>query len=230
VNNDGAVNDSSVNDSSINDGSVNNSAVNDSAVNDSAVNDSAVNDSAVNDSAVNDSAVNDSSVIEEKKQGPLDKESFDMLVNLYQIPEYRDVEGIAIKRAYVTDMDAVIEFVDKTLHEPAWAKEAQRAILQDPGKCFVAVKDHRIIGFSVFDGVAKGYFGPIGVNEEYRGLKVGKLLLLRTLSAMKDYGYGYAIIGWVNDAEKFYSKVAGAIRIPDSSPEKGAFSNMLMFD
>ena len=64
--------------------------------------------------------------------------------------------------------------------------------------------------FACFDSSAKGFFGPIGVLSEYRGKRVGQSLLLKTLYAMKEYGYGYAIIGWVSDAELFYRKTVGA--------------------
>lgn len=41
----------------------------------------------------------------------------------------------------------------------------------------------------------KVFWGPIGVLQESRGEDIGQALLIRTLTAMREYGYGYAIIG-----------------------------------
>ena len=42
-------------------------------------------------------------------------------------------------------------------------------------------------------------------------------VLLRCLTAMREYGYGYAIIGSVGPVE-FYQKTCNATVIPDSDP------------
>ena len=56
---------------------------------------------------------------------------------------------------------------------------------------------------------------------------VGQSLLLRTLYAMKEYGYGYAVIGWVGDAEMFYRKTVDAEFIKGGNPENSVYSNMI---
>jgi hypothetical protein len=48
-----------------------------------------------------------------------------------------------------------------------------------------------------------------------------------SLTAMRDAGYGYAIIGGVGPAE-FYRRTVGAIKIPDSNP--GIYAEMLFPD
>jgi hypothetical protein len=53
---------------------------------------------------------------------------------------------------------------------------------------------------------------------------VGAALLVACLNAMRDSGYGYAIIGWVGPRE-FYAKTVGAIEIPDSTP--GIYRDLL---
>ena len=68
---------------------------------------------------------------------------------------------------------------------------------------------------------------PIGVLESERGRQIGKYLLLKTLDAMRSAGYGYAIIGWVGDAEGFYRKTVHAEVIPDSSPENSVYANLV---
>lgn len=54
--------------------------------------------------------------------------------------------------------------------------------------CFVATENGKITGFACYDSSAMGFFGPIGVEPTRRGEKIGQALLVRTLSAMKEYG------------------------------------------
>lgn len=49
------------------------------------------------------------------------------------------------------------------------------------------------------------FFGPTKVLESYQGKGIGKALLLRSLHALKDEGYIYAIIGGIGPA-RFYEK------------------------
>jgi len=64
----------------------------------------------------------------------------------------------------------------------------------------------------------------MGSDDSVRGRGVGKILLLMALHDMRANGYGYAIIGGVGPAE-FYTKVSGAVIIPDSSP--GVYRGLL---
>lgn len=151
----------------------------------------------------------------------------DMIVNLYRIPTLEDrKDTIQIKRAFVGDKEAILTFIKENFSN-SWVYEAEHALLQEVPKCFIAVENKKVIGFACFDSSAKGFFGPIGVLSEYRGKKVGQALLLKILYAMKEYGYGYAIIGWVSDAELFYRKTVGAEFIKGGNPENSVYSNMI---
>jgi len=86
-----------------------------------------------------------------------------------------------------------------------------------PMTCFIAIQEGQLIGFSCYDATALGFFGPTGVEESHRGKGTGKALLLAALLDMKLKGYGYAVIGSVGPAE-FYTKMVGAVEIPDSTP------------
>ena len=68
------------------------------------------------------------------------------------------------------------------------------------------------------------FFGPTGVDPNERKHGIGKALLFNCLEAMKQQGYGYAIIGGVGPAE-FYTKAAGAIPIEGSEP--GVYRGLL---
>ena len=61
-------------------------------------------------------------------------------------------------------------------------------------------------------------------GESLRGRGIGKGLLLASLEAMRQEGYGYAVIGGVGPKD-FYAKVAGAVEIPDSTP--GIYRDLL---
>ncbi len=155
---------------------------------------------------------------------------FDMLVKLYNLSEnIEDVdrlrkEGISIKRPLALDKSRVIDFV-KEYFSQNWANECDVAFSRSPISCFVATCGEELVGFAAYDVTYKNFFGPTGVKKEYRGMGIGKVLLLKALLAMRQEGYGYAIIGWVDDAKGFYEKVVGAIPIEDSFP--GIYKDMI---
>jgi predicted N-acetyltransferase YhbS len=99
--------------------------------------------------------------------------------------------------------------------------------MQEVSKCFIATDNGKIVGFACFDASAKGIFGPLGVDSNRRKENIGKALLIRTLEAMREYGYAYAIIGWVSEAEMFYRKTVGAEFIKDGNPENSVYSNLV---
>lgn len=155
--------------------------------------------------------------------------SCDMLVKLYdpKVEIDRELEkrlsnaGISIKRGLACDRTIIRRFLTENFSE-GWADEIDSGILR--GGCYVAVKDKKVVGAAGWDGLFRGFFGPIGVKEEMRGTGVGKALLLRCLCSMREDGYRYAIIGWTGPQE-FYAKVCNAVPIPDSIP--GSYSNMI---
>ena len=149
----------------------------------------------------------------------------DMLVNLTHLPDEPKPEGIRIKRVMAKDREAVLEFIRQRW--AGWCGEAEYAMLQDVSRCFIATENGKILGFACYDASAKDYFGPIGVDEAARGKKIGQALLLRCLHAMREFGYGYAVIGWVGDAAPFYEKTVGAFFIPGGEPENTVYSNLL---
>ncbi len=150
----------------------------------------------------------------------------DMIVGLYHLPETPVIEGVRIRRAFVGDKTAILSFIREHFSD-GWVCEAEHALLDTPCKCFIATEGDRLIGFACFDSSARGFFGPIGVDASCRGRGIGKALLLRTLNAMREYGYAYAIIGWVGRAEPFHRKTVGAEPIRGGNPENSVYSNMI---
>lgn len=153
----------------------------------------------------------------------------DLLVKLYDIAPDPALDrqiaagGITIRRALAPELDAVRAWI-RTRFSAGWASEAQVAFSRDPNACLIAVRDGKLLGFACYDAVALGFFGPTGVDEAARGLGIGKALLIRTLLAMRDRGYGYAAIGWAGPVD-FYARAVGAIEIPGSEP--GVYAGLL---
>jgi GNAT superfamily N-acetyltransferase len=146
----------------------------------------------------------------------------DMLVKLYDLKDDWDFlreqqeNGITIRKPIGAEKHCVVDWVRRRFQD-AWASEADVAISHRPGTCFIATKDKSIIGFSCYDATAPGLFGPIGVEESFRGQGTGRALLLACLLDMKLHGYAYAVIGSTN-LFAFYEKCVGATVIPGSTP------------
>jgi GNAT superfamily N-acetyltransferase len=146
----------------------------------------------------------------------------DMLIKLYDLTDdwnfmaEQKERGIIIRKPIGPEKHLVVDWVSEHF-SPGWAAETDVATANTPRSCFVAVEASKIVGFACYDATALGYFGPIGVEESKRGEGTGQALLQACLLDMKLKGYGYAIVGDVNDPE-FYQKTVGAFEIPASSP------------
>ena len=152
-----------------------------------------------------------------------------MLVKLYELPPSAQAlenlrgDGVEIRRAIGPEKHAIVEWAEKKFSR-AWASECDVALSAQPVTCFIAVKEKQVIGFACYDATLKGFFGPIGVDESVKKKGLGKALLIRTLEAMRDAGYGYAAIGWAGPVE-FFSKTVGATVIEGSEP--GVYKNLV---
>jgi GNAT superfamily N-acetyltransferase len=153
----------------------------------------------------------------------------DLLVKLYDIPpsapaaEKLRAAGIELRRAIGPEKHAIMDWVEEKFSR-AWASECDVALSSQPLTCFVAVKNRRLAGFACYDATLKGFFGPIGVDDSLHNNGLGKALLLRTLEAMREAGYGYAAIGWAGPVD-FFKKTAGATVIEGSEP--GIYAHMV---
>lgn len=158
----------------------------------------------------------------------------DLLVNLYQMEKgYEEKElkerGVVLKRAMIPDKNKILDFV-RTNYDEGWANECEASFYNKPTSCFIAVKEKEIVGFACYDATARGFFGPIGIAPGLKGGGIGQALLCRTLEAMKEDGYGYAVIGWVGNAIGFYQKCLKVVEIPDSEPHQGIYRRLIQMD
>lgn len=154
----------------------------------------------------------------------------DMLVKLYSLPPFPPQDrlkamGVEIRRALPPDKHAVVEWVREKFSN-AWASECDVAFSRQPVCCFLAVKDRGIVGFACVESTCRGFFGPTGVDEAWRGHGIGAHLLFASLAALRDIGYAYAVIGGAGPVE-FYRKTVGAIPIEGSEP--GIYRGMIKY-
>jgi GNAT superfamily N-acetyltransferase len=153
----------------------------------------------------------------------------DMLVKLYTLPPLEPeiaaltAQGIMLRRAITPEKHLVVEWVQEHFSE-YWKSECEVAFTRQPPSIWLATSDGKLVGFGCYETTARGFFGPTGVDESMRGRGVGRALLIACLHAMRDIGYGYAIIGGTGPVE-FYERVVGAILIPDSAP--GVYAGLL---
>ena len=159
----------------------------------------------------------------------------DMLVNLYDLPfttqdmerleEQLQRQGISILRALSPNREAILAFIREEFGD-GWAGEASVALGKCPTSLYIAAQQVRVVGFACFDATAKDFFGPIGVTESLRGHQIGTALLCRCLNAMRQEGYGYAIIGGAGVPD-FYQREANAAPIVGASIPTSVYSQML---
>ncbi|HML48221.1 MAG TPA: GNAT family N-acetyltransferase [Clostridia bacterium] len=157
----------------------------------------------------------------------------DMLVHLLTLPdetgllERLKADGVQIRRALAPDKFLVVDWV-REHSSPSAAGECDVCFAHTPVSCFVATRGADIVGYACYDAMAPDFFGPTRVLDSMQGKGIGKgigtALLIRSLRALQDEGYVYAIIGGVGPQE-FYGKTVGAVLIPDSTP--GIYADFL---
>lgn len=116
--------------------------------------------------------------------------------------------GVDIRLADAADIPRLNSWLD-TLWA-AWKPEATSA--QRQNLLYLAIKNDSVIGFGAGEGnnVGTGWFGPVGVDPQFRQLKIGKVLTLKVLADLKKRGFSMATIPWVGPIP-FYQRLCKAI-------------------
>jgi len=116
--------------------------------------------------------------------------------------------GIDIHLAELTEMERLNNWLDTIW--PAWKAEAATA--QRQNLLYLAVKEGAVVGFGAGEGnnVGTGWFGPVGVDPEFRQYKIGKVLTLKVLGELKKRGFSMATIPWVGPIA-FYQRLCKAV-------------------
>jgi GNAT superfamily N-acetyltransferase len=146
----------------------------------------------------------------------------DLLLKLYDLPDSAPYmaklaqQGVVIRRARAYEKFQVVRWVGDTFGH-GWAGECEAAFHRQPISCFIATAKGQITGFACHDCTCLDFFGPLGVAETHRKKGIGGALLLRSLHAMGELGYAYAIAGDGDRALGFYSRMLEVIEIPGSA-------------
>lgn len=154
----------------------------------------------------------------------------DMLVRLYDLPDISDIEkqlfeeeNIIFRNAIAPEKHILAKWTQENFSN-FWKSEVEVAFSQSPVSCILAQEGNTILGFACYDTSAKGFFGPTGVLEKYRGKQIGKILLVKALEGLHNKGYAYGIIGGVGPIT-YYEKTVDAMLIPKS--ENSIYKNLL---
>ena len=149
----------------------------------------------------------------------------DLLVNLLKLPTFDDIAEprFLVRRAQPFELTPVRCFVEANFSR-SWADEISVGFARQPVSVFVATIERELVGFAGYECTRRGFFGPTGVIPAAQGKGIGKALLLASLTALREMGYVYAIIGAAGPVD-FYQKAVGAIAIPDSEP--GIYTDLL---
>jgi predicted N-acetyltransferase YhbS len=149
----------------------------------------------------------------------------DLLVNLLNLPAFDSnaEQGFLVRRAQPFELTPVRRFVE-TNFSRSWADEISVGFARQPISVFVATIERELVGFAAYECTRRGFFGPTGVIPAARSQGIGKALLFASLSALREMGYVYAIIGAAGPVH-FYQKTVGAIVIPGSEP--GIYTDLL---
>lgn len=144
----------------------------------------------------------------------------DMLVRLADLPKISKNEiefaqkNILFRRPIAPEKSMVRNWVLSNFGQ-YWANEVEVAFAHLPVTCFVAQMGNEILGFACYETSSKNFFDPMGTSENWREKGIGHVLLVKSLQAMKEMGYAYAIIGGVGPSE-FYKNTVGATLIEGS--------------
>ena len=156
----------------------------------------------------------------------------DALVKLYGLPpveSYLDPMaeiGVEIRRALTPEKHIVADWVEREFQRKNWRSECEVAFARSPVACFIALAQGELAGFYCYDVTLKGFAGPGGVAGVARRQGIFRALTIVSLHAMAAAGYGYAILGSVNDTALAATRtVVDAETIKGSRP--GIYKGML---
>ena len=147
----------------------------------------------------------------------------DLLVPLYDLPAAPGQDSLWVGKPLPHQSPSVLSFIGDNFSN-GWKAEAGTAFGSVPPTLIVAVDkaSGSLAGFCCWDCTAKGFLGPIGVHDDFRGKGVGKAVVITALHCMREAGYGYAVIGDAGPVE-FFKSICDARVIEGSTP--GIYSN-----
>ena len=128
----------------------------------------------------------------------LDLKAFRIPHRVSQAKENLRRENIIIRKAVWKEKERIINWVKDTF-SPCWGYEVSCGF-KDPDNItiWVATKNDKIVGFSAYSVLDKNWFGPVGVDLDFRGKGIGSVLLFEALRSLREEGYRYVTIPWTS--------------------------------
>jgi ribosomal protein S18 acetylase RimI-like enzyme len=132
----------------------------------------------------------------------------DLLTKLSILPLGNYSPDVTTRRATWDESETIIRWV-RDHFESSWADEITIGFNRYPIPIYIAIQSKKgiIVGFAAYECTSHGFFGPIGVDECFRGKGIGRILLLLCLKGLADLGYEYAIIHDTGDSTDFYKHI-----------------------
>lgn len=115
-------------------------------------------------------------------------------------------EGVNIYKVEERD-EALLKFVESKFSS-FWRLEVSMAIDEEQGGAIAAEVDGEIVGFSVYGSISESWFGPVGVDPDFRGKGLGTVLLYDTLLEMRKRGVRVVVIPWTSHLF-YYAQLPG---------------------
>jgi mycothiol synthase len=112
----------------------------------------------------------------------------------------------AFRFATIDDAEPLARFLAEKFSDD-WRHEVAHAFSTPGAGVCLALDNGRIVGFAghSIQNRELGFFGPMGVDPEYRGRGIGLGLLVSCLEALRAAGHASAIIPWVGPIS-FYTQ------------------------
>ena len=118
-----------------------------------------------------------------------------------------------VRKFRVSDLDSIKRIAQK-LHPEWFTEEALENIPRDIqfARCFVMEKNGITVGFiSVHSHDGKPKIGWIGVDPEFRGVGIGKLLIEKVESELIEFGYKDLRVETVGECTPVYEPYAATL-------------------
>ena len=118
------------------------------------------------------------------------------------LAERRGAEGYHVAAARAEDLPDVIAFAGSAL-APDWGEAIRESVLrhQRPDRTWIVRAGKEVVAFATY-GAYRGIperFGPFGVDPSLRGTGLGKILLHRTMTAMRAEGLHTSWFLWTGE-------------------------------
>lgn len=115
--------------------------------------------------------------------------------------ELKELKAHGVRKAGKKDIEPLLALIRRDF--PAWEWEALNGLQQ--GEVWVAGPAGAVHAFACADATNPGYFGPTGTAVSQRGKGLGRLLLFKSMEALRKRGHKTARIPWVAPLQ-FYNR------------------------